>query len=232
MRFLHAIVLTSIVLVAAYGAARLWRVPAENPDPNHAHADFAVWVNGQKLDFSDDEYMSAPSVVDQNEMSFLIPSAFAHSEDEGKALPGREHLHLHDGNGHVIHRHKPALTLEDFFASIGLKMTADCLTLDAHQFSSLDIGWVQDFGRTKDLCNDGKFHWSFAVNGHLRPTDPSFVFEDGDKILLSYSASDTAWADEWKQMTDDACMFSKTCPWKGEPPSEGCVADPTVPCTE
>ena len=232
-KFAQPIVLTAIVLVAAYGTARLWHVPGVNPDSNHAHADFAVWVDGQKLDFSADEYMSAPPDSDHEKTSFLtIPSAFAHDDGEHAALPGREYLHLHDGNGHVIHRHKPQLTLGDFFTSIGLQMTTDCLVLDAHQFSALDVGKVAEYHWTKKLCNDGTFHWNFVVNGHQRPTDPSFVFQDGDKILLSYSASDTVWQEEWKQMTDDACMYSKTCPWKGEPPTEGCIADPTVPCRE
>ena len=36
---------------------------------------------------------------------------------------------------------------------------------------------------------------------------------------------------ELQEMTDDACKYSKTCPWRGEPPAESCIADPAVPCT-
>ena len=52
--------------------------------------------------------------------------------------PDRKYLHLHDGNGHVIHRHKPDLTLGDFFHSLGMTMTSSCFELDDFQFQHLD----------------------------------------------------------------------------------------------
>ena len=192
---------------------------AENPDPNHAHADFAVWVEAAKLDFSDAIYMSSAPRTDAGGQ--LVPTD----------IPGRQYLHLHDGNGHVMHRHKPELTVGDFFTSIGLTMTTTCLKLDDHQFAALDEGWKNDFGITKNLCTNGKFHWTMVVNNKEMPMDPSYVFADNDKIMLSYSAADI-WSGEWKTMTDDACLYSQTCPWRGKPPAEGCIADPTVPCTE
>ncbi len=163
--------------------------PALNPDPNHTHADFAVFVDGEKLDFSDEKYMS-------NEQKHLS-----------------QYLHLHDGLGSVIHRHKPGLALGEFLSSLGLTMEKDCMTLDSQQ-----------------LCNDGKQRWKMVVNGGERSLDPSYVFKDTDKILLTYGASDTLWENESQQVTDDACLYSKTCPERGEPPTENCIADPTVPC--
>ncbi|HRH94119.1 MAG TPA: hypothetical protein PKV72_06345, partial [Candidatus Peribacteria bacterium] len=75
--------------------------PALNPDPNHTHADFAVWIGGKQQDFSAPKYMSGES------------TDVVHDERLSK------YFHLHDGNGRVIHRHKPGLPLGDFFASIG-----------------------------------------------------------------------------------------------------------------
>jgi hypothetical protein len=217
IRHAHIVISIVIAVILAYVVQTLWPVaPAFNPDPNHNHADFAVWVNGKELDFSADQYMSGSST-----------DASTHPESGP-----RQYLHLHDGNGHVIHRHKPGMTLGNFFSSIGFNMTDTCLTLDDTQFKALDAGWVKDFARTKKLCNDGKFHWTFVVNGKEVPMEAGYVFADEDAILLSYSASDTAWQDEWKAMTDDACLYSKTCPWRGRPPTEGCIADPTVPCKE
>ena len=192
---------------------------AENPDPNHSHADFAVWVEATKLDFSDAIYMSSAPRTDASGQ--LVPTE----------IPGRQYLHLHNENGHVMHRHKPGLTLADFFSSIGLKMSKTCLTLDTLQLSKLDAGWKRDFGITKNLCTDGKFHWTMVVNDREMPMNPDYVFADNDKIMLSYSAADI-WSGEWAKMTDDACLYSQTCPWRGKPPVEGCIADPTVPCTE
>lgn len=226
-RFFPVIIAT--VLMAA--AAALPKQYAQNPDPNHTHADFAVWVNGTQLDFSDARYMSAPpATADASVLSFLIPSASAHEEGDEKAIPGREYLHLHDGNGHVLHRHKPGLTIGDFFGSLGLDMEDTCFTLDDFQFSKLDAGWVKDFARTKTLCDDGKFHWTMIVNGKHVPMNHHYVPLDMDQILLSYGSSDTAADEEYESITDDACRYSKTCPWKGEPPTENCIADPEVPC--
>ena len=187
---------------------------ATNPDPNHTHADFAVFVDGTKLDFSAPQYMTTEA-------------------QEATLPPGsiKLFMHLHDGNGHVIHRHKPGLTFGDFFSSIGLKLTKDCLKIDAHQYASLDAGWKSDFGRTRDLCADGKFHWTMVVNGEEHVFDPGYVFADSDQIMLIYDSADI-WSDSWKQMTNDACLYSKTCPWRGAAPTESCIADPTVPCKQ
>jgi hypothetical protein len=223
----------ALLMYHEFGSALTW-INAKNPDPNHTHADFAVWVNGTKLDFSDARYMS--EVPKATSFQFhLIPQASAHLGEEeeehaGQVIPGREYLHLHDGNGSVIHRHKPGLTLKDFFASIGLTLTDTCFTLDDFQFKKLDAAWVKDFGRTKKLCDDGKFHWTMMVNGAQVPLKAAYDFADGDKILLSYGSSDTAAAEQYKEMTDEACRYSKTCPWRGVPPTENCIADPTVPC--
>jgi len=97
-----------------------WRVDqwmhAKNPDPNHNHADFAVWINGKQLDFAQAKYMSGSS----------DPADPAHEEHD-------KFLHLHDGNGHVVHRHKPGLGFGDFLKTIGFQLTADCLTLDTNE---------------------------------------------------------------------------------------------------
>lgn len=190
-------------------------VSVKNPDPNHTHADFAVWVNGTKLDFSDARYMTGESTQD-------------HTHDESLG-PLRKYLHLHDGIGYVMHRHKPGLTIGNFFSTIGFTMTKTCFTLDAFQFSKLDTGWVKSFAITKNLCTNGKFHWMMYVNAKAVPFDPAFSFADGDKILLTYDAADDHSA-QLTQMTDGACRYSKTCPWKGAPPAENCISDPTVPC--
>ena len=190
------------------GAALLLNVvfpfaPAVNPDSNHTHADFAVWVFGKRLDFSQEKYMSGSSDVEE--------------EGEHPHEHLHESLHLHDGNGDVIHRHKPGLTIADFFGSLGFVLDPKCVRDDQKNL----------------LCEDGDKKWRMFVNGHGRPYDPQYVFEDGDQILLSYGADDPAEiARELTLMADDACLYSKTCPWRGEPPKEGCVADPTVPCRE
>lgn len=203
-----------VVIGAAAVYGTFFRPPAVNPDPNHTHADFAMWVAGTQLDFTGSQYMS--EVYEEGQ--------------EVRVDPLRRYLHLHDGIGHIIHRHKPGLSLGEFLGSIGMTMTPDCITLDDTQFTALDDGWVTDFARTKQLCNDGKFRWTMIVNGQRVQPDPAFVFADTDKILLSYGSSDTAAEEQYEEMTDDACLYSRTCPERGDPPAENCIADPAVPC--
>lgn len=191
-----------VLLLCVFFVRFLMTGSATNPDPNHAHADFAMWFDGEKFDFSQQKYMSE------------APRANAEGEIVPTEIPGRRHLHLHDGNGHIIHRHKPGLTLGDFFRSIGFTMTKTCLKTD----------------EGREACDTGKSHWRMIVNGEERPMDPGYVFNDLDQILLSYSASDTAYQDQWKELTDEACKYSQTCPWRGKPPTENCIADPEVPC--
>lgn len=218
------------IVIGVAVATGMFREPAQNPDPNHTHADFAIWVLSTKLDFSDDRYMSAPPAAVDTSFQF-IPSAFAHEEEAGEeALPGRQYLHLHDGIGNVIHRHKPELTLNDFFLSIGLDMHSDCLTIDDFLLSQIPAAERETWALTTELCNSGKFRWTMVVNGTVTPMNPDYEFQDGDKILLSYESSDTAWQQQWEDMTDDACLYSRTCPWRGDPPAENCIADPEVPC--
>lgn len=203
-------------LSAYYGYNRR----AQNPDPNHTHADFAVWINGVQLDFAKQKYMSHVPVTSVPSSFSFIPRALAHEDEpEGGsgsvAVSGREYLHLHDGNGHVVHRHKPGLGFGDFLSSIGFTLTSTCLTTD----------------EGKKTCNADTKTWQFFVNGkEITPLPVNYVFADDDQLLLTYGADAAEVQKELSQMTDDACKYSKTCPGHGTPPTENCIADPTVPC--
>lgn len=178
------------------------RQPAVNPDPNHTHADFAIYLEGEKLDFSSPEYMSESE---------------GEETDEDHEAHGHKHhpyLHLHDGIGHVIHQHKPDLAFGEFLSSLGFTMTQQCLTLDSGVM----------------VCPEGSKKWQMFVNGQEHPLDPEFHFKDRDKILLTYGTSSEQIKKQLEAMTDDACLYSRTCPSRGEPPAENCIADPTVPC--
>ena len=184
----------------------VWPPAGTNPDANHAHADFAVWTHGKQFDFSDAKYMM--------------------TEDEEQAAPAnspKKYFHLHDGNGHVIHRHKPGRPLSDFFSSIGFGVASEkqgewCwFTLSKkHPFSA---------------CESGPMH--VYVNGNMWPGNPfDYVFQDNDQLLLTDASTDTEVRHELSLMTHDACLYSETCPWRGKAPTESCVSDPTVPCKE
>ena len=187
---------------------------APNPDPeNHIHADFAVWIGDEKLDFTDPKYMSGVSYDEE-------------SHDE-KEEYHHEHLHLHDGVGWVIHAHKTGYTIADSLGSIGLLMGAQCMRLESGV----------------DICpNELSETWRMFVRHQPlkenaweeRAWDPDYAFRDMDQILLTFQKDDSAAAakieDQKAAMTDDACLYSRTCPWRGEPPVENCISDPEVPC--
>jgi hypothetical protein len=175
-----------LLLVPVLLLAACERQYVPNPDPNHTHADFAVWADGEKIGFDDPKYMSGVSWDDG-------------SHDEVGEYHD-QHLHLHDEIGHVLHRHKPGLTLEAFF-------------------ESLDYTFPLPIER-----------WTMWVNGAQMEFDLQYVFKDMDQVLLTNSAGSAQVLYEVEQLTDDACRYSKTCPWKGEPPAENCIADPEVPC--
>ena len=199
-RFLPAIglVAVGIALVLIF---RIPRGPAVNPDPNHTHADFRVMLDGASVDFSGEAFMTGASTED-------------HTRDPSLS-PMRQFLHLHDGLGHVIHRHKPGLTLQDFFDSINVGFTAECIVYRA----PLD----------RDMRCSGS-PWRMFVNGQERPFSLNFEFADADKILLTTAADQADAEREWAAMTDDACLYSRLCPERGDPPAENCVADPEIPC--
>ena len=156
-----------------------------NPDPNHTHADFAVWVDEVNMDFSDDEYMSG---VSYDEASHDEEDEYHH-----------QYLHLHDNVGHVLHRHKPGLSLKEFFDSLGFRF---------------------DPGKT----------FRMFINEEEVPFDLGYIFKDLDVLLLTTSTDPDLVFDQLEQLTDDACLYSRRCPWRGDPPAENCVADPSVPC--
>jgi hypothetical protein len=170
---------------------------ATNPDPNHTHADFAVYVNGEKLDFSAEELMSGASTDTEHKD--------AH----------HEYLHLHDNNGAVIHRHKPGLTIGEFFASLQVGFEEKCYV----SFAPMADG---------QICDETPFR--LFVNGEEMPFSEDYAFSDLDQILITTADTDKEVQSQLKAMTDEACLYSRTCPQRGDPPVENCIADPNIPC--
>lgn len=222
-----------LLAVAGIGAAVTYAVwpheAAVNPDPNHTHMDFAVWIKGEKIDFSGERYMSEAPVSFEAEDSFFFDNAYAHEEEAAVVNPKRKYLHLHDGNGNVIHSHKPGQTIGDFFDSIDVVISKEglnlCMKIPDHEIA----------------CEDevNHYHWVFVVNGEQQPFfDTNYVLKDLDKLLiiLPRYTDDERWEvalETYKKLlTDDACLYSRTCPERGEPPTENCIADPAVPCVD
>lgn len=201
---------------------RSFFLPAVNPDPNHTHADFAVWIDGKQLDFSASEFISGSST------------------DKGShpTEGSRQYLHLHDNNGNVVHRHKPGLTLGDFFASLDSMRSTEgrrfSIGFDHNNFQNTDTFTFCDCSTTDPRleCPCEPIDISLYVNGQQIGNGPNYIFSDTDQILLTTAMDPAAIQEQISQLSDDACLYSKTCPWRGEPPTENCIADPDIPCRE
>lgn len=79
----------------------------KSSDEVHVHSDFMMYLNDERVRFTDDKYQSYKDHVMM------------------------EDFHFHDGSDEVIHRHADGLTLAVFLGSLGYTFTQDCLTNDA-----------------------------------------------------------------------------------------------------
>lgn len=156
---------------------------SENPDSVHVHSDFILFVNGEQYDLSTDEYQSSA------------------------ASTLHAHIHLHDNQGNVIHRHAPDVTLGDFFTSLGFSLSDECLTLkDAATF-----------------CTNATNTLVVYVNNEPITDFAQYVNQEEDKILIYYGENTSETINAlMATITDDACYYSGTCPERGTPPAEGC----------
>ena len=97
----------------------------------HVHADFLVVANGEKIDLTDDKYMSVAKRV---------------------LHPG---VHLHDNKDNIIHFHAPSISLVEFIESISLSLTPECLTVEEEKFCTNDTSvlrlYVNEVDRTAEI---------------------------------------------------------------------------------
>ncbi len=70
----------------------------------HWHADFALYIRGERYDFNQPRFIS----------------------DEADELSGN--VHIHNPRHHVVHVHREGTTWREFFDSLGFELTDQCLT--------------------------------------------------------------------------------------------------------
>ncbi|MEK7505326.1 MAG: thioredoxin domain-containing protein [Patescibacteria group bacterium] len=156
----------------------------------HSHADFAVYLDGKKIDFSLAKYQS----------------------EEGKEK--NEWLHLHDGNGKVIHKHKKGVFIGEFFKSLGMGFTKECFTTDTGS----------------KYCNGSGKTLKFFVNGKTNSEFGSYEPKDLDKLVISYGPKSENPLFQLESVSDDACIYSEKCPERGPAPEESCVGGLGTSC--
>ena len=156
-------------------------------EKTHTHADIKIFLNRVPLDLSGEKYQSTPE------------------------KPLHPDIHLHDGNGEMIHLHWTGVTIDRFFTSLGMYLDKDCLVLDD--------------GREYCTGVEG----TLSIYADDKPVGPDYLVEDLDRLLVSFGDP----ADIPQQLLavkDEACVYSLLCPERGTPPTESCVGGVDSAC--
>jgi len=157
---------------------------ADNEEEVHVHSDWLIHLAGVTLDLSADKYQT----TNTQEL--------------------HKHIHLHDNNGLVIHRHANNITLAEFLTSLGFAMSDTCLTTDE--------GVHHCANETEKLM--------VYVNEEAIANPSAYVNQEADRILVYYGDPNdqTTIAKLQAEVSDQACIYSGTCPERGTPPPEAC----------
>ena len=198
-------IIAAVVFFFIGGVVTLYIVKYEVdivPEPVfHEHADFVLFLDGERFDFAKDEFMSIkPCVAKSNSW---IPTAYAHGLDL------EEVVDLHNRDGNVVHVHQEGVTWHDFFES--LKM-------------GLEDNLFVDHEGNQYKSNDSN-EFRFVVNGERVETIVEREIRDLDQVLISYGPRDedpNILSVQYGQVTNSACLFSGSCPHRGVPPLESC----------
>ena len=149
----------------------------------HVHGDFRMYLNDARIRFTDKKYQSSA------EKTHHVA------------------LHFHDGNDEVIHRHADGVTLTEFFKSLNITLTNECVTLHTGT----------------EYCTNKSDTLMLIVNGERVSEVNEYIFSEEDRILLYYgNPTNPNIKDYVAGITDLSCMYSGTCPERGTPPTESC----------
>ena len=102
----------------------------------------------------------------------------SHMERMRNNQPVSSFIHVDSGaptpekTGDVLHMHATGIPLWLFFNSIGMDFNKDCITLE----------------NKEKFCNDGNKKLKLFVNGKESNEFENYVFNDLDKILISYGS--------------------------------------------
>jgi hypothetical protein len=169
--------------------------------PTHIHADFALYIRGERFDFNRPEFITG----DEQQVS--------------------GNVHIHDPRYDVAHIHTTLTKWDEFFSSLGFSLTDPsfpgvegsnvCMTLP---------GGVK-------LCNNDTETWKFIANGVPVDGLSNVIIGDLSRVLFSYGPEtiDQVMADQFPQVTDQACIPSELCLDRVDPndPPEECSGGTT-----
>jgi hypothetical protein len=106
------LLLVGVVLGVVALAAVRWTV-APPPLPTHYHANWALFVNGARVDLSGSQYME--------EVTACVPA--------GETILPTQRTHMHEGNHDIVHVHDDGATWGHLMANLGFGLGDDFLML-------------------------------------------------------------------------------------------------------
>jgi len=120
----------------------------------HAHAAIVIFVNGELLNFG----------LPQFQLS-------------------SKYIHFENHHSYILHKHATGVPLEMLFASLGIKVTQDCIMLNYYESAEIKNGM---------FCSEQGKSLMVYLNGERYPSSLSqYVFEHNDRILISFGNSDS-----------------------------------------
>jgi hypothetical protein len=116
-------------------------------------------------------------------------------------------VHLHDMDGGIIHHHARNVTMAEFFSTLNMTFNSSCFVTDGN------------------YCNDGNNRLRMFVQhygGQWKENTEmeKYVFEDMDRILITYGDPAVPISDQLSSVSDRACIQSEKCPERGMPSDE------------
>ena len=124
-------------------------------------------------------------------------------------------VHLHDLDGGIIHHHARNVTMADFFSSLKMRFNSTCFITDEN------VSYCDNGNKTIRMFvmhHGGSWEQSGAME--------KYVFEDLDRILITYGEKDVPVPEQLQSVTDRACIQSEKCPGRGPPSDEStCAGD-------
>lgn len=134
----------------------------------HIHADFKVYINGEEIKVYQE-----------------------------KNLEKNKFTHMHPGQDEedVIHVHATGITLKQFFGTLNIHLSRNCIKLEE-----------------KEFCTDNSKSLRYYVNGKVNVDAPNYVIEDLDKILITIGINNqTEIQKQLASIGNNACIQSKKC---------------------
>lgn len=183
-----------VVGALGFGLVRLVSLPPL--DPIHYHANWALWVDGKRVDLSGDRYMEDVAACSSDASNITAP----------------QRVHLHENNPDVVHIHDSGATWGHLLQNLGWGIGSDWLFTDEGEL------YGEGDGRRLTFVLNG-FAVLPASNRVIQAGDRmliSFGAEDPDALVRNQFPSVAANAPEFDTGFDPAGCQGNTAETLGE----------------